>query len=119
MMPAANGKPGTVLVAAALLGGLCWIAWMRLDRSVDASFVDRGRAEAALPDMRIDLNAADAAQIGLLPGIGPRLAHRIIEHRSAQGSFASIDDLDNVQGIGPRTLDAARPYLVIGGVESH
>ena len=43
--------------------------------------------------------------------VGPAMAARIIEYRTANGPFRSIDDLDNVKGIGPRTLDKLRPMV--------
>jgi competence protein ComEA len=49
----------------------------------------------------LDLNAATAAELDALPGIGPVLAQRIVDHRSAQGPFTSVDQLDDVSGIGP------------------
>jgi competence protein ComEA len=49
----------------------------------------------------LDLNAATAAELDALPGIGPVLAQRIIDHRSAHGPFTSVDQLDDVSGIGP------------------
>lgn len=48
----------------------------------------------------VDLNAADASALDELPGIGPVLAERIVEWRTENGSFASIDQLREVPGIG-------------------
>lgn len=49
----------------------------------------------------VDLNTADVAELDALPGIGPVLAQRIVEHRAQQGPFGSVDELDDVPGIGP------------------
>ena len=49
----------------------------------------------------LDLNAATVADLDALPGIGPVLAQRIVDHRTAQGPFTSVDQLDDVSGIGP------------------
>lgn len=49
----------------------------------------------------LDLNTATADELDGLPGIGPVLAQRIVDHRSAHGPFASVDRLDDVSGIGP------------------
>ena len=49
----------------------------------------------------VDLNTADAAELDALPGIGPVLAQRIVDHRDEQGPFRSVDQLDDVPGIGP------------------
>ena len=75
------------------------------------------RAVRALRDgQRLDLNEANAADLELLPGIGPSLALRIVRDRLAQGAFGAVDDLLRVRGIGPATLAKLRPLLY---VESH
>jgi len=58
-----------------------------------------------LPTFPIAVNHADAATLRALPGVGPVLADRILEHREREGSFRSLPDLDAVPGIGPRTLE--------------
>ena len=60
---------------------------------------------------RIDVNRALAADLELLPGVGPTLARRIVEQRDAHGGFANAEDLLRVRGIGPRTLERLRPLL--------
>jgi len=57
-----------------------------------------GAAPAGSP---LDLNAATVADLDALPGIGPVLAQRIVDHRTAHGPFTSVDQLDDVSGIGP------------------
>ena len=59
-----------------------------------------GAAAGAGP---VDLNAATAADLDALPGIGPVLAQRIVEHRERNGPFRSVEQLDDVPGIGPAT----------------
>ncbi|WP_369133564.1 helix-hairpin-helix domain-containing protein [Modestobacter sp. I12A-02662] len=49
----------------------------------------------------LDLNTATVADLDALPGIGPVLAQRIVDHRTAQGPFSSVEQLDDVDGIGP------------------
>ena len=51
----------------------------------------------------VDLNAATAPDLDALPGIGPVLAQRIVEHREHNGPFRSVEQLDDVPGIGPAT----------------
>ncbi|MCC2313397.1 helix-hairpin-helix domain-containing protein [Cellulomonas xiejunii] len=61
---------------------------------------------AAVPDASdglVDLNAASAAELEELPGVGPVLAGRIVEHRTAL-PFTTVDELDDVAGIGPALL---------------
>ena len=52
---------------------------------------------------RLHLNTATAAELDGLPGIGPVLAQRIVDHRSRHGPFTAVDQLDDVPGIGPAT----------------
>jgi competence protein ComEA len=49
----------------------------------------------------VNLNTAGAAELDALPGIGPVLAQRIVDHRTREGPFTSVDQLDDVPGIGP------------------
>ncbi len=55
------------------------------------------------PSGPLDLNSATAADLDALPGIGPVLAQRIVDHRDATGRFTSVEQLDDVPGIGPTT----------------
>ena len=61
----------------------------------------------------VDLNRATAAELDDLPGIGPATAQAIVDHRTANGPFASVDDLEAVRGIGPAKLDAIRPLVTV------
>jgi competence protein ComEA len=61
---------------------------------------------------QVDINTAPLPELALLPRIGETLAKRIIEDREANGPFRDLDDLQRVRGIGPRTLEEMRPYLV-------
>lgn len=65
----------------------------------------------------IDLNSATKAQLELLPGIGPALAQRILDHRVKLGRFASVDDLEGVRGIGPKVMAKLRPLVRVGTSE--
>ena len=60
---------------------------------------------------KIDVNAADAAALESLPGIGTSRARAIIEHRQANGPFASVDDLTEVRGIGEGILESIRDFV--------
>lgn len=62
--------------------------------------------------VRIDVNRANAADLGLLPGVGPVIARHIIAHRQTHGSFTSASDLEQVKGIGPRTMQRMLPYAL-------
>jgi len=62
---------------------------------------------------RIDLNRADARELDRLPGIGPVLAGRIVEHRRTAGPYRSVEDLLAVRGIGPALLERLRDRVVV------
>ena len=51
------------------------------------------------PSAKINLNTASAEQLTALPGVGPKLAARIVEHRQKEGSFRSVQELMNVKSI--------------------
>jgi len=77
--------------------------------------VQRGGAETAPPgDARLDLNAATAAQLAALPGIGDALAARIVAYREEHGAFASVEELTDVSGIGEGKLETIRTLVRIG-----
>ena len=56
----------------------------------------------------VDINTADATALETLDGIGPALAQRILDYRAAHGSFASVNDLQKVTGIGPKKFAAIK-----------
>ena len=74
--------------------------------------IDIDHAEPTSLDFKLDVNTADWTEWTLLPGIGESMAKRIVQDRSDRGGFESHDDLRRVSGIGPRTIDRMRPYLL-------
>jgi competence ComEA-like helix-hairpin-helix protein len=70
-------------------------------------------AAGAKPTHMVNLNTAGQAELELLPGIGPALASRILEERRRLGRFSSIDQLDDVKGIGPKLMAKLRPLVRI------
>ena len=61
----------------------------------------------------IDLNRAERADLRNIPGVGDKLAERIVAHREANGAFASLDELRGVSGVGAVTLTRLRQHLRI------
>lgn len=61
-------------------------------------------ARVWLVGQKLDLNRARRAEIESLVGIGPALTARILEARAARGGFSSMAELDEVRGVGPKTL---------------
>jgi competence protein ComEA len=61
----------------------------------------------------VNINTADATTLETLNGIGESLAAAIIQYRTEHGSFTSVDQLDEVSGIGPTTLEELRPFVTV------
>jgi competence protein ComEA len=71
-------------------------------------------AKSAASEARpVDINTAGSAELESVPGIGKSLAQRILTFREKNGAFGSVDDLLKVQGIGEKSLQRLRPYLVV------
>ncbi len=63
--------------------------------------------------LTVNLNTATAEELQQLEGVGEVLSARIIAYREAYGSFRSIEDLLDVQGVGQARLEQWRPYLTV------
>ncbi|MBI3263593.1 MAG: helix-hairpin-helix domain-containing protein [Acidobacteria bacterium] len=59
----------------------------------------------------ININTATVAQLGVLPGIGPKTAQRIVDYRQKNGSFKKIEELMNVKGIGEKGFLKLKPLI--------
>lgn len=76
------------------------------------------QANALRDGQRIDINSATAAELELLPHVGPSLARKIVEARSQRGGvFRAPEDLLQVRGVGQKTLTKLRPFLRFGPSE--
>ncbi|HFR3649424.1 TPA: helix-hairpin-helix domain-containing protein [Streptococcus suis] len=61
----------------------------------------------------VNLNTATEADLQTISGIGAKRATDIIAYREANGGFKSVDDLNNVSGIGDKTMESIRPYVTV------
>jgi competence ComEA-like helix-hairpin-helix protein len=59
----------------------------------------------------LELNRATASDLALLPGIGPKLAERIVDERTRRGGFGTVAQLRAVHGVGPATLQRVERFL--------
>jgi len=75
--------------------------------------LEKTTAEDHQTSLPIDINSATAKDFEKLPGIGPSIAQRIVDYRTKVGKFKTIDDMTNVSGIGPKTLERLRTQLTI------
>jgi competence protein ComEA len=70
-----------------------------------------GAGSAGGPGAKVSLNTADLAGLDSLPGVGPVLARRILDWRTAHGRFTSVDELGEVSGIGEKLLAQLSPLV--------
>jgi competence ComEA-like helix-hairpin-helix protein len=68
--------------------------------------------------LAVNINSADAAELDALPEIGPATAEAILRRRRAKGPFRSVNELQEVPGIGPATLRKVEPFVTTGAAES-
>ncbi len=97
---------GLVLLALAATG-IWWLA----GGGQRGELVDIDRQPPREAIFTVDVNRAEWPELAQLPEIGENTARRIVEWRGSHGPFASLDELDHVPGIGPKTLERIRPYL--------
>ncbi|MBX5483631.1 MAG: helix-hairpin-helix domain-containing protein [Myxococcaceae bacterium] len=134
-----TGALAVALIAVVAVGvGAAWL-WPSTKPALDCPpdqvrFVDAGEdfgviarcappgapaePEATTPPMqklavgaRLDLNHIREADLAQIPGVGPALAHTLIEERDKRGGFKSWDEVDAVKGVGPARLEVLQQAL--------
>ena len=98
-----------VLVAIALVMTMCYWWYLGGHRG---QLIEIDRATPLEAEFLIDINHADWTEIIQLPGLGETLAQRVLAERRDHGPFRDFDDLSRVDGIGVKTLEKIRPYLM-------
>lgn len=85
------------------------------DAGDDAAPSDRASEEPDVPagPPPIDLNTAGVDELDAITGVGPVIARRIVDHRATIGRFTSVDQLLDVSGIGPKTLERMRAQVTV------
>lgn len=87
---------------------------LKLEKSgIDSPGQTRYFSEPGPGEKKINLNQATAAELQLLPGLGPALSRKVVEFREAKGEFKLIEDVMQVPGIGPKTFERIKEYLTI------
>ena len=78
---------------------------------VDGEQIVVGAQAAQTADGSVSINSADAATLEQLPGVGPVIAERIVQWRSDNGPFRSIEELAEISGIGPAMVDRIKDQV--------
>ncbi len=115
MMLTRSEKRALVFLSASFLCGLLFLGLRSLGRERTdiclAGVAETvGGVEAAAP---LNINRAGIAELVTLPGIGEKYARRIVKLRQKKGRFSSLEELLEVEGIGPRRLAKIRQMICL------
>ena len=61
----------------------------------------------------VNLNTATAEQLESIPGVGPKMAERILDYRQKNGGFKKVEDLMNVSGVGEKSFLKMKPLIIV------
>lgn len=99
-------------LALVVAGCLAWMAvWYVAVGGFAGGLVDHDAPPLVPLRFTVDLNTAGPTELSQLPGVGPALARRIVDHRDLHGPFPTEEALLDVPGVGVATLDRLRPHL--------
>ncbi|MFK7819332.1 MAG: ComEA family DNA-binding protein [Planctomycetaceae bacterium] len=104
------------IALAAIVIVLMALQWARLS-GWGVEPIEIGELPPIANDFRLDINDATAIEWSQLDGIGEVLADRIVQDRTLNGRFESIEDLSRVDGIGPQTLERIRQWLTVKQID--
>ena len=92
-----------------------WISteYNGIDSAADETAMEEETVDIDL----VDINTADQTELESLPGIGTAKAQAILDYRSIHGSFDSIEELLEVEGIGEKLLEKIQDYVIISATD--
>lgn len=88
------------------------VAVVALAATVPAFAIDDSQTSET--KLVVDINHADAQDLMELPGVGAKVAERIVAYREENGPFEQVEELMNVRGIGEKTFLKLKPFLTLG-----
>ena len=97
-----------------MISSVCTLVGILAAQALAAQTPARTDTRAAKPAVVVNLNTATQAELETLPGVGAKMAARIIEYRQKKGPFKKIEELMNVQGIGEKNFLKLKPQLTVG-----
>lgn len=90
------------------------VALLLFAAAPSSSSAQDAAAAAPRPGPQVNINAATAEQLEELPGVGPKMAARIVEYRQKNGGFKKVEDLMNVRGLGEKNFLKLKPFITVG-----
>jgi competence protein ComEA len=102
----------------AAVAGLCLFALVAIaiywiaQGGLSGRLIEIDRVEKLTANFQVDLNTAELPELITLPDIGPAIAQRILDYRKQYGPFTEVAELRRVKGIGPKTFERLKPYLL-------
>ena len=111
--PRGRADVNAINLAALVQDGVQVVVPRRAAAGAPVAAVGPGGVAAEAPAAPVNLNSATAEELQTLDGVGPATAADILEYRTQQGGFRSVDDLDQVPGIGPKTMEALRDRVTV------
>jgi competence protein ComEA len=110
---AGGARPGAHLEALNLAAPLVDGTQILVVRQGAETAAPVGGTGGAVPGALVNVNTASATELETLPGVGEVLAQAIIDHRTQNGPFTSVDQLLDVSGIGDATLEDIRELVTV------
>ncbi len=99
------------LAALVSLGYALIAGWWLSTDPFSSELVDIEQVAPRRYQLSINLNKCDWPELTVLPGINETMARRIILHRNRRGAFQTAEQLQEVDGIGPKTVQRLQPFL--------
>ncbi len=86
-----------------------------LTLALAAALAGEALAAPAVPAPQVNINTATVQELQLLPRVGPALAQRVVDFRTANGPFKAPEELMRVKGFGEKSFALVKPYIATSG----